>query len=64
MNKIVILLACFLFLSLDAAPQVPQAVNGQRYSPFEYQYKVEDAEQKLYHDKTEAGDENGKVCRS
>lgn len=70
MNKnktVIILTICsalvFLSSSLDAAPQNqdPEALKVQKYSPFEYQYKVEDAEKKLYHDKTETGDENGKV---
>jgi hypothetical protein len=47
--------------ALDAAPQNPEAIKVQRYSPYSYQYKVEDAEKKLFHDKTEAADESGKV---
>ncbi|KAG5680290.1 hypothetical protein PVAND_009808 [Polypedilum vanderplanki] len=70
MNKIVIIFAIysililiFLSSSLDAAPapQNAEAIKVQNYSPFSYQYKVEDAEKKLYHDKSESGDENGKV---
>jgi hypothetical protein len=62
MNKTVIILLTICLSFVYAAPQnSPVAVNAQKYSPFNYQYKVEDAEQKLYHDKTESGDESGKV---
>lgn len=51
----------FIIASLDAVPQNPGAINIQNYSPYSYQYKVEDPEKQLYHDKTETQEENGKV---
>lgn len=49
-----------MIFDVDTAPQNPD-VKVQTYSPFSYEYKVEDPEQKLYHDKSETADENGKV---
>jgi hypothetical protein len=65
MNKTAMIFAIcsslILLSTLHAAPQSPEAARVQTYSPYSYQYKVEDAQQKLYHDKTETSDESGKV---
>jgi hypothetical protein len=62
MNKTVIVVAiCLTFMCslTTSAPQNNPAV--QKYAPYNYDYKVEDAEKKLFFDKTETGDETGKV---
>lgn len=62
MNKTVIVLAIcstFMFSFMAAAPQKNPEVS--QYTPYNYDYKVEDAEKKLFFDKTEAGDATGKV---
>lgn len=62
MNKTVIVLAIcytFMFSFIAAAPQ--KNPEASQYTPYNYDYKVEDAEKKLFFDKTEAGDATGKV---
>lgn len=64
MNKSAIIVAiCFAFvlLTVEGAPQNINTENTQRYSPYSYEYRVEDAEQKLFHDKSESSDDSGKV---
>lgn len=66
MNKCAIILAmcsAFVLLSVDGAPQNINTENAQRYSSYSYEYRVEDAEQKLFHDKSESSDDNGKVLK-
>ena len=62
MNKTVIVLAIcstFMFSFIASAPQSnPEVV---KFAPYSYDYKVEDVEKKLFHDKSEVGDESGKV---
>lgn len=58
-----ILFGC-LCLLVVAAPQGNLSDKVQQYKAYDYQYKVEDAEKNLFHDKQEAGDDNGLVSRS
>jgi len=58
MNKIVILVVVVVVTA--AAPQGNTDPQNS-YQPYEYQYKVEDAEKNLFFDKAEASDQNGKV---
>lgn len=48
-----------MFSFIASAPQNPPEIL--QYTPYNYDYKVEDAEKKLFFDKTEAGDSSGKV---
>lgn len=65
MNKTVIVFAiCLTFMCsfIASAPQNnPKASQFQSYN---YDYKVEDGEKKVFFDKSEAGDETGKVRKS
>lgn len=64
MNKSAIILAiCFAFVlsTVEGAPQNINTENTQRHSPYSYEYRVEDAEQKLFHEKSESSDDGGKV---
>lgn len=56
---IVAICSTFMFSFIAAAPQNKPEVP--QHSPYSYDYKVVDAEKKLFFDKTEAGDETGKV---
>lgn len=65
MNKIVIVVvvaicSAFMIPFTASAPQnTPEILQ---YTPYNYDYKVEDAEKKLFFDKAESGDSTGKVC--
>jgi hypothetical protein len=61
MKAVIVLAICLTFMCsfIASAPQDNPAASS--YAPYNYDYKVEDAEQKLYHDKTESGDASGKV---
>lgn len=62
MNKVVIVLGVsliFMFSWISCAPQNNAEVS--KYKAYNYDYKVEDAEKKLFFDKSEASDETGKV---
>lgn len=63
MNKSVIILAIFIaHVFVESAPQnLNTSERVQRYSPYNYEYRVEDPEQKLFHDKSESSDDNGRV---
>lgn len=58
-SKSVLLAICLAiaFYIVDSAPQQ----NAERYQPYNYEYRVEDAEQKLFHDKSESSDDSGRV---
>lgn len=63
-NSVIVLAISLTFMSsfVTSAPQTsPAEVSPGKYTPYSYEYKVEDAEQKLYHDKAESQDESGKV---
>lgn len=52
----------FIASFVSSAPQVqPTEVSSDKYSPYSFEYKVEDAEQKLFHDRNESQDASGKV---
>lgn len=57
-----ILFGC-LCLLVATAPQGNLSDRVQEYKAFDYQYKVEDAEKKLFFDKQETADDNGKVSK-
>lgn len=64
MNKTVVFVvgaicSVFMFSFIASAPQNPPEIL--QYTPYNYDYKVEDAEKKLFFDKSEAGDSSGKV---
>lgn len=64
MNKIVIVLAiCLTFMCSFIASAPQNSPVASSYAPYNYDYKVEDAEKKLFFDKAESGDESGKVRR-
>lgn len=48
----------FMFSFTTSAPQSNPEVS--KYTQYNYGYKVEDAEKKLFFDKKETGDESGK----
>lgn len=48
-----------MFSFIASAPQNNPEIS--KYQPYNYDYKVEDAEKKLFYDKAESGDESGKV---
>jgi hypothetical protein len=48
-----------MFVLIAAKPQNSPEI--QKYTPYNYDYKVEDAEKKLYFDKAESADDTGKV---
>lgn len=61
----IVLAISFAFIAsfVSAAPQASSSVevSSNKYSPYNFEYKVEDAEQKVYHDRTESQDDNGEV---
>ena len=64
MNKTVIVLAiCFAFMVSFITSAPPSVGEASKYSQYNYDYRVEDGEKKLFFDKTESGDESGKVCK-
>lgn len=59
MKVLIVLAICLTFMcSFIASQSNPGAL---KYEPYNYDYKVEDAEKKLFHDKTESGDASGRV---
>lgn len=58
MEKLLVVAICltFMFPFTASAPQ-----QAAKYSPYNYDYKVEDAEKKLFFDKAESQDATGKV---
>lgn len=64
MNKIVLVPAICLTIMCTFIASAPQNNPvDSKYAPYNYDYKVEDAEKKLFFDKAETGDETGKVRR-
>jgi hypothetical protein len=55
-----VLLAICLAIAFNIVDSAPQQ-NAERYQPYNYEYRVEDAEQKLFHDKSESSDDSGRV---
>jgi hypothetical protein len=60
-SSVIVVAICLTFMLpfITSAPQSSSQV--EKYSPYNYDYKVEDVQQKLYFDKTESSDDNGKV---
>lgn len=62
MNKTVIVLAIGLTFMCSFIASAPQNnPTASKFESYNYDYKVEDAEKKLFFDKSESGDETGKV---
>jgi hypothetical protein len=64
MKVVIVLAICLTFMSSFIASAPQNNPGALKYAPYNYDYKVEDAEQKLFHDKTETGDETGKVRKT
>lgn len=61
MKVLIVLAICLTFMCSFIASAPQNNPVALKHAPYNYDYKVEDAEKKLFHDKTESGDETGRV---